>query len=325
IPTHHPAQGGGTAGEAPPSFEVPGDSQKGPQKVPAEWSAREVPAGAQAGPQMQVPQMQVPADSRAPSEVPAEWSGARGVPADSSQVQVPTDSPGSILRVLQQALLLAGDLPPGPLLDLGCATGRTSFALAAATAATGCQVLGVDLSWPMLRLASEALRHQRVRYPRRRVGLVYDRREFPVRLDGAERVDFWTADATALPFPDSTFSAIVALNVLDCVPSPYDLLAALPRLLVPGGKALFTCPYDWSAGATPVEAWLGGHSQRGPAHGASEPPLRALLSPGAHPASLPGVRILAEEESLPWRVRLHERSTIEYRLHLVVVEKLRDA
>ncbi len=244
------------------------------------------------------------------------------VPADSQDSQ---NAPGSILRVLARGLDLLGDLPPGPILDLGCATGRTTFALAQAIQSpTGCQVLGADLGFPMLRLASTVLRRGQVRYPRRRVGLVYDRRDFPVWLAGSERVDFWGCDATALSFREGSFAAIVALNVLDCVPSPYDLLAALPRLLAPGGKALLTCPYDWSSGATPVEAWIGGHSQRGPAEGAGEPALRALLTPGAHPAAIPGLRIVAEEESVPWRVRLHERSAVFYRVHLLVVERDRD-
>jgi SAM-dependent methyltransferase/uncharacterized protein YbaR (Trm112 family) len=239
------------------------------------------------------------------------------------QSAVPADSqegPGSVLRVLARGLNLIGDLPPGPILDLGCATGRTTFALAEAT---GCQVLGADLGFPLLRLASTVLRRAQVRYPRRRVGVVYDRRDFPVRLAGSEHVDFWGCDATALPFREGSFAAIVALNVLDCVPSPYDLLAALPRLLAPGGKALLTCPYDWSPGATPVEAWIGGHSQRGPTQGASEPALRALLTPGAHPSAISGLRIVAEEESVPWRVRLHERSAVFYRVDLLVVERVR--
>jgi SAM-dependent methyltransferase/uncharacterized protein YbaR (Trm112 family) len=243
--------------------------------------------------------------------------------ADLDPEEVPGDStaaPGSALRVLARALSLAGDLPPGPILDLGCGPGRTSFALAN-QGVTRCQVLGVDLGFPLLRLASTVLRQAQMRYPRRRVGGVYDRRDFPVRLAGSEAVDFWACDASALPFSDGTFAAIVALNVLDCVPSPYDLLAALPRLLAPGGKALLTCPYDWSPGATPVEAWIGGHSQRGPAQGASEPALRALLTPGTHPAAIQGLRIVAEEESVPWRVRLHERSAVDYRVHLMVVRR----
>ena len=168
--------------------------------------------------------------------------------------------PGSVLRVLERGLELAGDLPAGPILDLGCAVGRSSFALAGDSDRL---VLGVDLSFPMLRLASEALRRGRVRYPRRRVGVVYDAREIPVSFPRMEAVDFWAVDAIDLPFNEGTFAAVVALNVLDCVASPHDLLASLPRLLEPGGKAILSTPYDWSPRATPIEAWLGGHSQRG--------------------------------------------------------------
>ena len=223
--------------------------------------------------------------------------------------------PGSVLRVLERGLELAGEIPEGPILDLGCAVGRTTFELAART---GRPVVGVDLGYAMLRLAARTLREGRVRYPRRRVGLVYDRRDFAVRFPNVEGVDFWACDALALPFPTGTFAAVVGLNVLDCVQSPHDLLAALPRLLAPGGKAILSTPYDWSPAATPVEAWLGGHSQRGETAGASEPVLRALLTPGAHPASIEGLRVVAEESSIPWRVRLHERAVMEYRVDLLV-------
>lgn len=229
-----------------------------------------------------------------------------------------TGESGSILRVLARGLELASDLPEGPILDLGCAVGRSSFALARGGDRL---VLGADLSFPMLRLASEVLRGGRVRYPRRRVGIVYDRRDFSVSFPGMEFVDFWGCDATDLPFPTETVAAVVALNVLDCVASPHDLLASLPRLLKPGGKAILSTPYDWSPRATPIEAWLGGHSQRGENAGASEPVLRALLTPGGHPASIEGLRIVAEERDLPWRVRMHERSSVEYRVDVVVVER----
>ena len=40
------------------------------------------------------------------------------------------------------------------------------------------------------------------------------------------------------PSPTGTFGTIVALNVLDCVTSPHDLLAAVPRLLSDKGRAV---------------------------------------------------------------------------------------
>jgi SAM-dependent methyltransferase len=172
----------------------------------------------------------------------------------------------------------------------------------------------------MLRAASRVLHRGEVRFPRRRVGVVYDRRSFAVELPGAERVDFWACDAQALPFADGTFAAAASLNLIDCVASPADAVASLAGVLAPGGKALVATPYDWSPGATQVEAWLGGHSQRGEEGGASEPALRRLLSSGGvDPRG--GLRIVAEEPALPWRVRLHERSAVDYRVHLVAVEK----
>ena len=77
----------------------------------------------------------------------------------------------------------------------------TSFALAEGEDRL---VLGVDLSFPMLRLASEALRREQVRYPRRRVGVVYDARELDVSFPRMEAVDFWAADAIALPWHRAT-------------------------------------------------------------------------------------------------------------------------
>lgn len=223
--------------------------------------------------------------------------------------------PGTLLQALRAALELAGPLSPGPILDVGCAPGRSTFALAERTGET---VLGIDLHLPMLRLAGGVLTDGAVRYDRRRVGMVYDRRVFSANFPGAERVDFWACDATALPFTEGTFSAVTALNVLDCMHAPGEFLASLATVLAPAGRAMLTTPYDWSPAATPVEAWLGGHSQRAPADGSSKAALRSLLAQDRARGG-PGLELLAEREGLPWRVRLHERSTMLYDLHLFVV------
>jgi hypothetical protein len=78
--------------------------------------------------------------------------------------------------------------------------------------------------------------------------------------------------------------------------------------------AILTTPYDWSPAATPVEHWLGGHSQRSTHGGASEAVVRALLAEG--------FTIDAEEQSVPWRVRLHDRAVVEYAVHLIAARRL---
>lgn len=226
--------------------------------------------------------------------------------------------PGTMLDALGGGLALAEPILPGPVLEIGCGPGRGAFALAERT---GEMVLGVDLHVPMLRVAGGALRDGRIRYSRRRVGVVYDHRDFAVPTRDRADVDFWACDATALPFSPGTFSLAVALNVLDCIYAPRDFLLSLAGVLAEGGKAVVTTPYDWSSGATPLEGWIGGHSQRSPAAGSSELAVRSLLTPGASPASIPGMSVAAEREGLPWKVRLHDRATMLYRLHLLVAAR----
>ncbi|MCA9134619.1 MAG: methyltransferase domain-containing protein, partial [Planctomycetales bacterium] len=224
--------------------------------------------------------------------------------------------PGALLRLLEHGLAMAGEFPAGPLLDIGCAVGRSAFALAERYERL---VLGIDLNYALLRQAQRVLREGRVRYPRRRVGVVYDRRDFPVSWKHMQLVDFWACDAAALPFEDRRFAAATGMNLLDCVPSPWDLLNSLATALQTGGAAVLACPYDWSSSATPLEGWLGGHSQRSPEAGASEAMLRRLLTAG-QPQAIPGLRLEAEDEH-EWQVRLHDRSVVAYQSHLVVARR----
>ena len=80
---------------------------------------------------------------------------------------------------LEPRLNLAATWPDGPVVDLGCSVGGTTFALAERT---GRMVLGIDLNIAMLRIASHALLRREVRYPRKRTGVVYDRRQLSGEL-----------------------------------------------------------------------------------------------------------------------------------------------
>jgi SAM-dependent methyltransferase/uncharacterized protein YbaR (Trm112 family) len=226
---------------------------------------------------------------------------------------------GAVSRCLDAAVELAGvaDDVPAPALDIGCSVGRSAFGLAQRSSGL---VLGIDVNFSMLQIAHRVLREGVVRYARRRVGVVYDRREFAVDVGDRERVDFWACDALALPFASGTFGFVSAFNVLDCVQSPHGFLESVASALSDGGRAVLSTPYDWSTNVTPMEAWIGGHSQRGPTAGAAEPFLRTLLTPGAHPQSSTRLRITGELDHVPWQARLHERSTVAYSAHVVAAE-----
>jgi SAM-dependent methyltransferase len=95
------------------------------------------------------------------------------------------------------------------VLEIGVGTGRVGLSLAAA----GVDVVGVDLSRPMLeRLVANA------------------------GADGPPPLA--QADATGLPFPDGRFGGAVACHVLHLIPGWRHALAELARAVVPGGVVL---------------------------------------------------------------------------------------
>lgn len=230
----------------------------------------------------------------------------------------PVAGPESYAVLVAAALELLPEPPTGPWLDAGCATGRGTLELARAT---GDLAVGADLSLAMLRVAERVRREGRAVFAQRRVGLVYDRREIPVPGVPADRISLWCCDVAALPFADGAFAGALSLNVLDSVQSPLGHLLELGRTLTPGAPALLSTPYDWSSAATPVGAWIGGHSQRGGADGSSEAELRRLLAPEAPAGVDTGLTIAAERDRVPWRLHSNARAVMDYAVHLLRLER----
>ncbi len=221
----------------------------------------------------------------------------------SGGVTAPT---GSVRQALAQAL---AHLPAkaGPSIDLGCAAGRTTFDLAAAT---GRPALGIDLNWHLLRLGRTVLDDGHVLYPLRRSGNRFERRSARVKLPGAALCDFWIADALALPFAGGTFGYVSAFNVLDCVSRPTALIAEALRVLKAEGGLALSTPFDWATHATPPSEWLDGPAA-----------ARAVLlghfpAPAGAPAS--GT---AQELRLPWHVRLHDNAVVHYEAYVFLASK----
>ncbi len=200
----------------------------------------------------------------------------------------------------------------GPAIDLGTSVGRGVWELAARHDGT---VVGADLNFSMLRLGQQLLLEGRASYPQRRVGMVFDPVEVVLPDEMAsDRVDLWAMDCMALPFRGDQFAMATALNLVDCIPGPTDMIAETARILKADAGALFTTPYDWSPNATDPVGWMGGHSQRGPLGGAAEPVLAATLTQY-------GLNPLAEYHDVPWEIRVHARSTMQYRLHVVACQR----
>ena len=225
-------------------------------------------------------------------------------------------APGAVARNLGEALDRLGDLPEGPVLDIGCAAGRT---VTEAAERLGRDVVGIDLSVPLARIGRQAVVGGRIDYGLRRVGLVYDRRSYALRHGAGARGDVWLCDALALPFSAGTFALAIGMNVVDCMRDPRAGLVEVSRVLADEGRAVFSIPFDWAGQVTPVEAWLGGHSQRSSHAGSPEAILDLLLSEG--PLAAGSLRRSGAVGEVPWHVRLHDRSCMYYSAYLVVARK----
>lgn len=240
------------------------------------------------------------------------WDHYGGGDADDTDAAGRPDTEGrsgGVLRCLAAGLAGVEGLPAGPVLDVGCAAGRATFALAERTEDL---VLGMDINIPLLRLARQALRDGAVTYPLRDIGSRFRMQTVPVSFPGRERVDFWVADAHHPPFPPASFAFMAALNLLDCLANPPQALAALRELLDDPSLAVVSLPYDWSETAMPASEGDGMQSQSF----AGAPDTEAALR--QHIAAL-GWHVLHEAPHHPWHLRLHRRSTLRYDNHVLLL------
>jgi SAM-dependent methyltransferase/uncharacterized protein YbaR (Trm112 family) len=215
----------------------------------------------------------------------------------------------SLQSLVDVAFGLLSGRPSGTWVDLGCGVGRATREIARRSDDLA---VGVDLSFAMLRVAERARRERRAVFPLRRVGMVFDRRDYALPDMPAERMSFWCCDVNNLPFSVATFHGALSLNVLDCVPSPLQHLTEMARALAGGAPVLLSAPYDWSPNATPLAQWIGGHSQRSDAHGSSAAELRRIL----RTLDL-GLAIEEERDRVPWRVYVNERASMDYAVHML--------
>ncbi|MEM7046407.1 MAG: methyltransferase domain-containing protein [Pseudomonadota bacterium] len=228
-------------------------------------------------------------------------------------------APGCAAGCIARAETLRGRPLRGAILELGCAAGGACFALARHQRDHPRDlVLGIDLRFHLLRIAHQALANTHVTFPLRREGHHYEPyRAAAPRGAYTRRVDFWLADALALPFAQKTARHVVALNLLECVPDPAGLLASMRTVASESG--IIASPYDWSEHVNPPEAWLVS--------------IQSPSTPGTTPETIPGTipsktltaqlraagwTVIAEDRDVPWQTRLYDRGTMAYRTHVIV-------
>lgn len=109
------------------------------------------------------------------------------------------------------------------LLDLGCGSGRHSFA----AQRLGARVVAADLDAAVLKDV-------------RGMAAALDLDEGPFPSVGCA-----ASDATRLPFPDRSFDRVIVSEVLEHVPEVDRAIAEIARVLRPGGTAALSVPRLW--------------------------------------------------------------------------------
>ena len=145
-----------------------------------------------------------------------------------------------------------------PSVDLGCAVGGTTFDIARNRNSL---TLGIDLNWPLLTIARKALHENIISYPHRIIGNKYKRYSTNVSFSHANLCDFWIADALCLPLNSDSCGLAVALNLIDCLPSPKELLSAMLDIVCVDGGISLSCPFDWVSHATSQTNWIYGEEE----------------------------------------------------------------
>lgn len=232
----------------------------------------------------------------------AHW-GDRALP--------PPDGPGAgfAARALVGKLAERAAHPVGRAVELGCSTGRIVGELARGAA----QVAGLDLQFAAVRRARRLLDGDRVDYPRRAIGRHYRPAVAAAGDRGvpAARRLLVCGDALDPPLVPGIFDRVVALNLLDSVPSPRQLLSVLDGLCAPGGEIIVSSPYAWQSSVLADAERLGG------ADPAAD--LAARLADGTGL----GARYRIEDEAeLPWTVRRDARTAVSYLIHYLRARKL---
>lgn len=188
----------------------------------------------------------------------------------------------------------------GIALDAGGAVGRFTFEMS-----TRCDfAVGIDTSLAFIRAARRLMRERSMLVPLKDEGLL--RREVTICLPvdwRSDRVEFFVANALALPFRRKSIALFSSLNLVDKVPSPIQHLREMNRVTL-DTKAQFVLsdPFSWSTEAAPVEEWLGGKSD-GPFAGKGLANVTALLADDR--GDLAPAWRLDESGSVWWKIRTH--------------------
>ena len=144
-------------------------------------------------------------------------------------------------------------------LDLGCATGRTTFELAK----TFDEVEGIDFSVRFVGVGAKLKELGKINFHSVQEGALVNKKSVTIQDLGYEnlkdKVSFWQGDACNLKPNFNSYDLVIATNLIDRLYNPRLFLDTIHERLNSDGILILTSPYTWQESSTKKEFWLGGY------------------------------------------------------------------
>lgn len=161
------------------------------------------------------------------------------------------------------AITAMGNRPAHKALDLGCASGRSTFELARHFE----YVTGVDFSARFINQGVQLIQQGLLRYTLTDEGDLVFYKERSLAALGLEsvksKVEFYQGDACNLKPILTGYDLILAVNLIDRLYDPAKFLANVHERINLGGLLLIASPYTWLEEHTKRESWIGGFKRDG--------------------------------------------------------------
>lgn len=166
--------------------------------------------------------------------------------------------PNFPLACIAECMKVAQGSPMNRALDLGCATGRSSFELARHYG----HVDALDFSARLIQAPSQLQSTGIQRYAVQDEGDIVTYKEISLEelgyQDIKDKVVFMQGDACNLPEKFTDYDLVFAGNLIDRLYDPQKFLQLMISRVRPGGLLVLTSPYTWLEDFTEREKWLGG-------------------------------------------------------------------
>jgi len=144
-------------------------------------------------------------------------------------------------------------------LDLGCATGRTTFELAKEFD----EVEGIDFSVRFIGVGSKLKSDGYVAFSVKEEGELSINKKYTLKDLGYEKlknkVSFWQGDACNLKKNFKSYDLVLATNLIDRLYDPKLFLNTIHNKINIDGILVITSPYTWQEESTKKENWIGGY------------------------------------------------------------------